>query len=99
MNFVLDKYLIVVNQSLTKVVLYLQVVDQEKVATCNVCGKGFKGRNRHQNLQRHNLIHTGEKPFSCPFLYCSYTARQYSHIKYHVFNYHEKFKHDPGQTN
>ena len=76
--------------------LSLQVIKGEKVAICSICGKGFKGRNRQQNLQQHILTHTGERPFSCP--YCPYTARQQSHVKCHIFRMHVKASSDVGNS-
>ncbi|MPC10548.1 Zinc finger protein 236 [Portunus trituberculatus] len=58
----------------------------ERITTCAVCGRVFRGRNRHQNLQQHMLTHTGERPFACP--HCPYTARQKPHIKGHILRLH-----------
>lgn len=67
-------------------VVSLQMRGAERIATCPACGKAFRGRNRHQNLQQHMLTHTGERPFACP--HCPYTARQKPHMKGHILRLH-----------
>ncbi|XP_050728517.1 longitudinals lacking protein, isoforms A/B/D/L-like isoform X15 [Eriocheir sinensis] len=53
---------------------------------CPVCGKVFCSRNRRQDLQRHLLSHTGEKPFPCPF--CPYRASLKGNLKKHMHVLH-----------
>jgi len=45
--------------------------DQKKFR-CDVCGKGF---SNSQNLQDHNNIHTGEKPYKCKFCSASFASK------------------------
>ncbi|KAG8449440.1 hypothetical protein GDO86_016190 [Hymenochirus boettgeri] len=45
---------------------------------CSVCGKIFLSPSK---LERHHLIHAGQKPFQCPD--CGKTFRQNPHLKRH----------------
>ncbi|XP_064080272.1 longitudinals lacking protein, isoforms H/M/V-like isoform X6 [Macrobrachium nipponense] len=54
---------------------------------CPVCNRKFHGVRRKRNLQRHMMIHYGEKPFKCPF--CSHRANQKSNLKVHILKGHE----------
>ena len=49
---------------------------------CPTCGKVFSSRNKRQDLQRHLLSHSGERPFACP--YCSYRASLKGNLKKHI---------------
>ncbi|KAK7944487.1 hypothetical protein WMY93_000215 [Mugilogobius chulae] len=50
---------------------------------CFVCKKRF---NTKQAIQRHELIHMGEKPFSCPFCETAFTQKTHlqSHMRIHT---------------
>ena len=54
------------------------------VHTCDRCGKDFPTPSK---LQRHNLTHTGERPFACDL--CARGFTQLSHLKNH-----QKFSHN-----
>ena len=47
---------------------------------CSSCGKCLASR---QNLKEHSYIHTGEKPYACPFLGCRSAFRQGTHLSAH----------------
>ncbi|XP_064080274.1 longitudinals lacking protein, isoforms H/M/V-like isoform X8 [Macrobrachium nipponense] len=54
--------------------------------TCRVCSRNFSGRNRRQDLERHLLTHTGEKPFCCP--HCPHRSNRIGNLRTHVFTVH-----------
>ncbi|XP_050728473.1 broad-complex core protein isoforms 1/2/3/4/5-like isoform X14 [Eriocheir sinensis] len=53
---------------------------------CGVCGRSFHGRNRRQDLERHMLTHTGEKPYQCP--HCPHRTNRNGNLKTHLFTVH-----------
>ncbi|XP_018023157.1 longitudinals lacking protein, isoforms F/I/K/T isoform X29 [Hyalella azteca] len=58
---------------------------------CPVCGREFADK---KDFRRHYMIHTGEKPHSCP--YCPYSARQKSSLKSHLAAKH--FTHESSRV-
>ena len=52
---------------------------------CSVCGHGSYQK---KDLVKHMRIHTGEKPYACPF--CNYRSTQSSNMRTHVRRVHVK---------
>lgn len=63
-----------------------EVAGQDGSASCAVCGKEFKGHKYKFRLRRHMIIHTGEKPFACP--YCPHRANIRNNLTRHIFFQH-----------
>ncbi|XP_009072362.1 PREDICTED: zinc finger protein 770 [Acanthisitta chloris] len=59
--------------------------NRHKVCKCDRCEKIFQSSSK---LQRHYLIHTGQKPFSCNV--CGKTFRQSAHLKRHQLTHAKK---------
>ncbi|XP_012865731.1 PREDICTED: zinc finger protein 770 isoform X1 [Dipodomys ordii] len=58
---------------------------RKNVHACAICGKIFPSQSK---LDRHSLIHTGQKPFKC--LLCSKSFRQSGHLKIHQLTHSEE---------
>ncbi|XP_074145310.1 zinc finger protein 770 [Sminthopsis crassicaudata] len=58
---------------------------RKKIHACDTCSKMFPSRSK---LERHLLIHTGQKPFKCSL--CSKSFRQSTHLKIHQLTHTEE---------
>lgn len=58
--------------------------DSRPVHVCRVCGKALRGSK--QDIRRHYMTHTGEKPLSC--VQCSYTTSRSSNLARHMRTMH-----------
>ena len=54
---------------------------------CIYCGKGFPFKS---NLEKHMPVHTGIRPFPCP--YCNYKCSRKDNLKAHIVIVHMKEK-------
>ncbi|XP_068237702.1 protein tramtrack, alpha isoform-like isoform X23 [Palaemon carinicauda] len=64
---------------------------------CFVCGKVFNGSKQKFRLQRHMIIHTGQKPFHCP--YCPHRSNIKQNLDVHIKVKHRSlFISDPLNT-
>uniref|UniRef100_A0A8D0F192 Zinc finger protein 770 n=1 Tax=Strix occidentalis caurina TaxID=311401 RepID=A0A8D0F192_STROC len=58
---------------------------RKKIHACESCNKTFPSRSK---LERHFLIHTGQKPFKCSS--CGKSFRQSTHLKIHQLTHTEE---------
>uniref|UniRef100_A0A8C5L0X0 Zinc finger protein 770 n=1 Tax=Jaculus jaculus TaxID=51337 RepID=A0A8C5L0X0_JACJA len=58
---------------------------RKNIHACTVCGKMFPSQSK---LERHALIHTGQRPFKC--ILCSKSFRQSTHLKIHQLTHSEE---------
>ncbi|MPC89615.1 Zinc finger protein 516 [Portunus trituberculatus] len=60
--------------------------------SCPICSKAFETRYK---LERHQLTHTGEKPYACP--YCPHRCNQRDNLKAHIGSKHREY-YDPNSV-
>ncbi|XP_058149850.1 zinc finger protein 770 isoform X2 [Dasypus novemcinctus] len=58
---------------------------RKNIHACTICGKTFPSQSK---LDRHALIHTGQRPFKC--VLCSKSFRQSTHLKIHQLTHSEE---------
>ncbi|KAM6202513.1 zinc finger protein 770 [Rhynchocyon petersi] len=58
---------------------------RKNIHACTICGKMFPSQSK---LDRHILIHTGQRPFKC--VLCSKSFRQSTHLKIHQLTHSEE---------
>ncbi|KAK8386693.1 hypothetical protein O3P69_017864 [Scylla paramamosain] len=60
--------------------------DEASGVQCPVCGRFISGVNRKQNLERHMLTHSGQRPYRCP--YCPHGSNRVDNLKLHIRRLH-----------
>ena len=67
--------------------------NDQKRFKCQTCGKCLASQ---QNLKEHSYIHSGEKPYKCPYQGCSANFRQGTHLSAHKKMCHEDLSEFPN---
>lgn len=62
------------------------IADPSKTTVCTVCQATFSGSKRNYLLNRHMVIHTGEKPFHCP--HCMHRTNRKENLTLHILCRH-----------
>jgi len=65
--------------------------------TCPICRKVFSSPTWKQKLDRHVLIHTGAKPFACP--YCPHRSNRKDNLRHHINIIHRNLTEISEQLN
>ena len=73
-----------------KTVSYVQKKTKPKNFVCKECGSGFSSA---KDLTRHNVVHTGEKPYACP--HCDQRFSAPSSKSLHIKSIHDKIEEYP----
>ncbi|XP_069806146.1 zinc finger protein 770 [Dendropsophus ebraccatus] len=60
----------------------VRAVKKAETIRCDLCNKMFPSRSK---LERHLMIHTGQKPFTCAL--CGKAFRQKTHLKIHLLTH------------
>ncbi|XP_047622736.1 zinc finger protein 770 [Phacochoerus africanus] len=63
---------------------YSPTKKKKNIHACTICGKMFPSQSK---LDRHALIHTGQRPFKC--VLCNKSFRQSTHLKIHQLTHSE----------
>ncbi|XP_026335852.1 zinc finger protein 770 isoform X2 [Ursus arctos] len=64
---------------------YSPTKKRKNIHACTICGKMFPSQSK---LDRHALIHTGQRPFKC--VLCGKSFRQSTHLKIHQLTHSEE---------
>lgn len=64
---------------------YSPTKKRKNIHSCTICGKMFPSQSK---LDRHVLIHTGQRPFKC--VLCNKSFRQSTHLKIHQLTHSEE---------
>lgn len=64
---------------------YSTTKKRKNIHACTICGKMFPSQSK---LDRHALIHTGQRPFKC--ILCGKSFRQSTHLKIHQLTHSEE---------
>ena len=63
-------------------------IETSGIFICRLCKRSF---SKKQSLRRHMNLHSGHRPFQCPF--CEYRSSRKDHLQLHM-----RTRHDPGQS-
>uniref|UniRef100_A0A336M7Z1 CSON013320 protein n=1 Tax=Culicoides sonorensis TaxID=179676 RepID=A0A336M7Z1_CULSO len=71
--------------------------DDNQNYTCRICSKVLSSAS---SLDRHVLVHTGERPFKCKYCHLTFTTNgnMHRHIRTHKQHERENYESDDGST-